>query len=393
MACGACGSAGAEVFFRSPPLPVLCNELLPTREAALRAPRREIALARCPTCDLIYNAAFDPSVVRYTGAYDNSLHFSPRFRDYAESVARGLVERHGVRRKHVVEIGCGDGAFLALLCRLGDNRGVGFDPAHDGARALALPKDVTIHSRPFEAADAAMEPDLICCRHVLEHVPEPRRFLAAVRRLCRARADAVVFFEVPNALYMLEQLAIWDIVYEHCLYFCAASLDALFRQSRFAPIAVQETYGGQFLTIEARPASEAPDLRGAAANGPATRSRDLRGLTTAFARAHALKLARWRDVLEQVDREGTTAVLWGGGSKGVSFLNMLEVSETTIPYVVDVNPRKQGCHVAGTGQAIIPPYRLTTIRPRLVIVMNPLYREEVEAELGRLQVPATVLVA
>lgn len=394
MACRACGSAGAEVFFRSPPVPVLCNELLRTREAALAVPRGEIALARCPACDLIYNAAFDPSVIRYTGAYENALHFSPRFREYVEAVARGLVERHGVRHKQVVEIGCGDGAFLALLCRLGDNRGVGFDPAHDRGRAVSLPAGVTIHPRQFEAADAAVRPDLICCRHVLEHVPDPLTFLSAVRRLGGVRADVVVFFEVPNARYMLEQLAIWDMVYEHWLYFCVTSLDDLFRRSGFVPMVVQERYDGQFLTIEAHAAGQTADPRViATTNGPLTRDGGLRALTAAFARAHAEKLSRWRDVLGQVDREGTTAVLWGAGSKGVTFLNMLEVSEATIPYVVDVNPRKQGCHIAGTGQMIIPPSRLTETRPRLVVVMNPLYRDEVEAELRRLQVPATVLIA
>lgn len=382
------------MFFRSPPVPVLRNELLPTREAALAVPRREVALARCPTCDLIYNAGFDPSVVRYTGAYENALHFSPRFREYALAVAQGLVERYGVRHTQVVEIGCGDGAFLALLCRLGDNRGVGFDPAHDGVRALALPNGVTIHPRQFEAADAAVQPDLICCRHVLEHMPDPRAFLSAVRRLGEARPDAVVFFEVPNALHMLEHLAIWDIVYEHCLYFCAASLDGLFRRSGFAPIAVQETFDGQFVTIEARAAAPAAGPRGhGTTSEPVTRPGGLRALTAAFARAHEEKLSRWRDVLGEADREGTAAVLWGAGSKGVTFLNMLEVSDAAIPYVVDVNPRKQGCHVAGTGQLIIPPSRLIETRPRLVVVMNPLYRDEVEAELRRLQVPATVLIA
>jgi len=199
---------------------------------------------------------------------------------------------------------------------------------------------------------------------------------------------------VPNVVHMLEQLAIWDVVYEHCLYFSASSLDALFRRSRFEPIALEATYGGQFLTIEARPVRETLADDDPGANGPTTTSsRDLGGLTTAFARAHAGKLARWRQVLGQVEREGTTAVLWGAGSKAVSFLNMLDVSDTEVRYVVDVNPRKQGGHVAGTGQAIIPPHRLTEIRPGLIIVMNPLYRAEVEAELARLQVPATVLVA
>ncbi len=415
MACPGCGAAGAEVFFRSPPLPVLSNEVVRTRAAALAAPRGEIALARCPACDLVHNAAFDPAAVRYTGEYENALHFSPRFRAYAEELAQGLVARHGVRRGLVVELGCGDGAFLALVCRLGDNRGVGFDPAHDGARALPLPAGVTIHARPVAASDAGLQPDLICCRHVLEHVAEPRTLLATVQRLAGARPEAVVFFEVPNARHTLERLAIWDVVYEHCLYFSATALAGLFRRSGFVPLAVRETYGGQFLTIEARPATPAgasaggaadrgpsapadrapgaPVDPGSATGGVASEPGGLEPLTRAFARAHADTLARWRDVLGRVDREGTPAVVWGAGSKAVTFLNLLGATDRTIRCVVDVNPRKQGAYVVGTGQAIVAPDRLREVRPGLVLVMNPLYRDEVEAELARLRVAARVLVA
>jgi SAM-dependent methyltransferase len=384
-------------------VPLICNQLFPSRAAALAAPRGEVVLAHCSTCGLISNPAFDETLVRYTGAYENALHFSPRFRGYAEALAADLVERHGLRGKRIVEIGCGDGAFLSLLCRLGGNRGLGFDAAHVATRSAPLPPGVTILPRPFGDEDAEPAPDLVCCRHVLEHVPDPMAFLQAVRRLA-ARPETVVFFEVPNVLHTLEQLGIWDVVYEHCLYFSPASLARLFVAAGFTPIAVHETYDRQFLTIEARPASpragsrtpRAAPGRVAAPPSPCGRPAgpgELASLVAAFARTHADRLARWRGVLGQMARDGITAVLWGAGSKGVTFLNMLEVPETTVGAVVDVNPRKHGCHVAGTGQRIVGPGELPEIRPRLVIVMNPLYREEIEAELDRREIPATILVA
>jgi hypothetical protein len=376
-------------------VPVICNQLFPTRAAALDAPRGEIVLARCAACGLIANLVFDPALVRYTGAYENALHFSPRFRQYANALAGDLIERHGIRGKRVIEIGCGDGGFLSLLCRLGDNRGFGFDAAHVATRSAPLPSGVTILPRQFRDEDAELTPDLVCCRHVLEHVPDPVVFLGAVRRLAAGRPEAVVFFEVPSVLYTLEQLGIWDIVYEHCLYFSPTSLERLFVDAGFTPIAVRETYDGQFLTIEARPAETtgAPVASHARTFNRPLDSSDLTSLVAAFARAHRDKIAHWRAVLGQAARDETTAVLWGAGSKGVTFLNMLEVSETTISSVVDVNPRKHGCHVAGTGQTIIGPAQLPDIRPRLVIVMNPLYRAEIEAELERLDISATILVA
>jgi hypothetical protein len=48
-----------------------------------------------------------------------------------------------------------------------------------------------------------------------------------------------------------------------------------------------------------------------------------------------------------------------------------------IPYIVDINPHKQGKHVPGTGHPVVPPAVLREDPPDTVIVMNPIYREEI----------------
>ena len=73
-------------------------------------------------------------------------------------------------------------------------------------------------------------------------------------------------------------------------------------------------------------------------------------------------------------------MLWGSGSKGVSFLTTLDVGNK-IEYVVDINPRKEGMYVAGTGQRIVPPAHLRTLRPDVVILMNSIYRHEIQQML------------
>jgi hypothetical protein len=78
-------------------------------------------------------------------------------------------------------------------------------------------------------------------------------------------------------------------------------------------------------------------------------------------------------------------VVWGGGSKGVTFLNMLK-AQHQIEYVVDLNPRKQGKYVAGTGQKIVPPEFLWEYRPDIVIVMNPIYENEIRQMLNELAI-------
>jgi ABC-type hemin transport system substrate-binding protein len=46
--------------------------------------------------------------------------------------------------------------------------------------------------------------------------------------------------------------------------------------------------------------------------------------------------------------------------------------------------------MAGTGHEIIAPEALVELRPELVVVMNPIYRDEIAAELARLGVDAEI---
>ncbi len=390
--CGPCPGDRAEriVFFELPPVPVHCNVLWDSRAAALAAPAAPVRLAYFPDCGLIYNVLFDESLTRYRATYENALHFSPRFRKYAEELADRLVERYGIRDKNVIEIGCGDGHFLALLCDRGGNRGMGFDPGHDpGRAATARVGAMQILAEPYTARHAHYPVDLLACRHVLEHIGNPCAFLAGLSEPLRRHGAPVVYMEVPNALYTLRDMGVWDIIYEHCSYFTPASLPVLMQRAGFEVLRVAEAYGGQFLGVEARPAAD--PSAGDDARAAADDARAVRDLVDRFAEHYRAKRDQWAAALERL--APGEAVVWGAGSKGVMFLNALAVATERIEYVVDVNPRKTGKHVPGTGQEIVRPDALRRIAPRTVILMNPLYRAEVERSLAELGVVAEVRAA
>ncbi|RPI33265.1 MAG: methyltransferase domain-containing protein, partial [Chloroflexota bacterium] len=217
-----------------------------------------------------------------------------------------------------------------------------------------------------------LQADLVVSRHVLEHSPAPHELLGQLRRATGDRLDTVVFFEVPNVLYTLRDLGIWDIIYEHVSYFSPGSLAQAFRGSGFESLRLGEEFGGQYLTIEARPArteqNEPPAWEGLA---------DMARLVSDFAGSYRQKLAAWGERLERARRLGQKAVVWSAGSKGVSFLNVFK--DSGIEWVIDVNPRKHGRFIPGAGQEIRSPAFLQTYRPDLVFVMNPIYAAEIEA--------------
>ncbi len=376
------------VFFEISGVPVHCNLLWPSREAAVAAPRGDIRLGFCEACGMVYNVSFDPTLMEYSQQYENSLHFSPTFQRYARELATRLIEGYGLRGKQIIEIGCGRGDFLSMLCEGGRNRGLGFDPGHDGAAEGGTPPgSVTFASDSYSSAYATHKADLICCRHTLEHIADPHRFLLEIRRAIGPRTGTAVFFEVPNVLFTLRDLGVWDIIYEHCSYFSAPSLARLFEETGFTVREVYAAFGDQFLCLEGHAAAATTNRGGARS---AEEIELLSTLVCAFGDDYRSQVEAWGRRLSQWLEAHRRIVLWGAGSKGATFLNVVEASGQ-IEYVVDVNPRKEGMYVAGSGQRIVPPDFLREYRPDVVLIVNPIYREEIGVMLGGMGVEAEVV--
>lgn len=376
-ACPVCGTSEGFRVAEVGEVPVLCNVLLEDPAGARAVPRGDLCLVACPSCAHVYNSAFRPERIRYDGTYENSLHFSSTFDGYARELARSLVDRYGLRGGRVLEVGCGQGRFLQMLVGAGAEGGVGYDPSFDPERAFVDTDAVQIHPEPFPPEEPRERVDLICSRHVLEHVFEPTSFVREIRPYGSISPEAGVFAEVPNGRFMFEDLAIWDLIYEHFSYFSAHSLAELFAGTGLAVDRVYSAYSNQFLCLEGRVAgtSGADDPNG----GGEDRDEFLRRLRT-FEDRFDRKRTGWADRLRRFRRRGWDVVLWGAGSKAVSFVNLID-SERTVSRLVDVNPRKHGRYVAGTGHEIVAPQALAGRPADVVVIMNPVYRNEIEETL------------
>jgi SAM-dependent methyltransferase len=353
-----------------------------SREAALAARRGSIRLGFCGACGLVYNMAFDPALVSYPPDYESSLHASPRFRAYVEELAEWLVERHDLQGRDIVEIGCGGGEFLALLCRGGRNRGLGFDRSHPASVEADGEATVRILGEDYSEEHAGNPADLICCRHVLEHLADPLSFLRRLRVIAAQAGSPALYFEVPSGLWTLRDLGIWDLIYEHCSYFTPPALRILFVRAGFEVRSIEPAFGGQFLGVEAR-CADGPAVGAAPASAPAAEIEALRLWIARFEAARSETVASWQGRLETWQAAGHRFAVWGAGSKGVSFLNLLPAARGA-RLVIDVNPRKQERFVPGTGQRIDPPERLIEEPVDRVVVMNPVYLDEVRGQLVEL---------
>lgn len=355
-------------------VPVFCNVFWPSRDEARNCPRGDVKLAYCPVCTHVVNVAFEPSRVEYAQAYDSSLFFSPRFREYARSLAESLIRRYSLHDRDVIAVGCGKGDFLLLLCELGNNRGVGFDPAYVEQEEHFAARNQVKFIRDFYSERYAHYPaDLIVCRQVLEHVYDPKGFLCMIRRAIGNRLSTRVFFEVPSGLNIFGRLFVWDIIYEHYSYFTPISLARAFLTAGFHVSELTQEFEGQYLTVYAQPnGEEAPEHDDEMSVEVGRIAREI----ASFAANSKSDMEECARNLERVREKGQRAVVWGAGSKGVAFLNAFK--DSGIEYAVDLNPRHQGLYIPGSGQQIVPPEFLKDYKPDVIIMMNPIYRSEIQ---------------
>jgi hypothetical protein len=154
---------------------------------------------------------------------------------------------------------------------------------------------------------------------------------------------------------------------------------------------VATSFGGQYLWVEARATDGSAASSTAAARPPADEVEVALSQAAGFADLHRKTIASWADQLADARRAGQRVALWGAGTKGVTFLSSVP-GAADVELVVDVNPRKHGRFLPGTGQQVVGPEALAAAPPDLVLIMNPVYEDEIRRSLASLAEDATVAV-
>jgi len=376
--CPNCGGRGLSLFFAVDHSTVQ----MPTAAQAVAFPTGDLKLGFCHACGFVTNSVFDPAVHEYSTNCEESQAFSPTFNNFARSLAKRWVERYGIRDKTIVEIGCGKGDFLMLICEAGNNRGIGIDPSSQPDRIPTQFRDrVRFIQELYGDQHSGIEADVILCRHTLEHISQTKEFVSTIRRVVGDRKDVVVLFELPDVVRVLREGAFWDIYYEHCSYFSPGSLARVFRACDFEVTELERDYGDQYLLLGARPVDGPTRPRLPLENDLAEITRDVAAFRTKVAQV----MDHWRRTVLDRTARGRRVVLWGALSKAVSFLTTLGLGKN-IEYVVDINTYRQGKFMPGTGQEIVAPSFLADYRPDLVIAMNPIYLAEIRRDLDALGV-------
>ncbi len=197
-------------------------------------------LIECPTCDLLY-ASPAPAPKSLAEAYEQAEYDTAAESEYASrTYARFLrkICRQIPDRAAALDIGTGDGAFLAELLAFGFKDVAGIEPSTAPIAAASRQIRPLIRQGIFRAEDFAPESfSLITCFQTIEHLPDP---LAMCRAACRLlKPSGALFLIAHNRRALSAQLMgtkspIYDI--EHLQLFSKRSAREMLERAGFAEI-------------------------------------------------------------------------------------------------------------------------------------------------------------
>ena len=152
-------------------------------------------VVRCKNCGFVYtNPLIVTEINTYNdpGDYFSSCNMEP---EILFSFILDLIEKSTTRGK-ILDIGCGKGEFLSIAKKRGWEA-YGLEPSANFARFASEEYGLNINSNPLEKAkDPDSCFDAVVLNMVLEHISNPREFLAEVKRILRK--GGLLFIEVPN---------------------------------------------------------------------------------------------------------------------------------------------------------------------------------------------------
>jgi len=253
--CAICGT-DLEAAIDLPGLPLTDTYCREPIENSL--PGIDQKLLYCPSCghgqlevQIAPEVLYGTNYCFRTSASSTARKGTQFFMSVLEEVASG---RHF---RCVLDLGCNDLYLLSQLKERADVR-IGIDPVWKGCESDREDASILVYGSNIEDIDLSMlpqKPDLVVCRHTLEHVFDPATILNLL--LESAAPDALFVFEVPGFDGLISRFRFDQVFHQHLQYFSLASFARLLDNLGASLLLSRENYHdwGALAVVFARSAS------------------------------------------------------------------------------------------------------------------------------------------
>lgn len=319
---------------------------------------------QCDRCGLVQAPMQLNSI--YYDDYLMSQTFSPQLEQYLDELVEDFVTRYDLKQARVLDVGCGDGAFMYPFRK----RGIqveGIEPS-DRSRAVAMDAGFKVYPG-YMTPDTELPGgpyDAFVTRQVLEHVDDLAGLLEGIKRQLRPGAVGIV--EIPRLEKALQDLRFYDFFPDHVNYFSLETLRTALELNGFTVLETKPTMKDEYNVAVVR-------VRSAHDFHSVTNNRQLlsRQLETLFAESK---------------QQGLTTAIWGAGAKGLSIMTAMDT--TNLDMVIDSDANKIGLYTPVSEFLVQAPDALA--QADLVVISAVAYQTVILKKLKNYNFKGTVFV-
>ncbi len=354
--CLCCGSQRLKLVLDLNEQP-LANSYKKTAEET--EPYFPLRLNICEDCThLQLSHAVNPDLLFKNYLYVSGT--SQTLRDYFDWFAKHTLEYFETLPTTVLDIACNDGSQLNSFKLLG-LKTYGIDPAENLHPLSSANHDVVCDyfTDRYSYHYGSKNLDIITAQNVFAHNSYPLEFLRQCKEIMHDRSR--LFIQTSQADMIMNNE--FDTIYhEHLSFFNSSSMSALAARAGLHIIDIQKTpiHGNSYVFVMSKNSGARPSVQ---LQLDQEREQGLQDMNTYLAYAEDC-----HTVVEDLNATITyykeldyVIVGYGAAAKGMTLLNF---GQTSLDYIIDDNPLKQGLYTPGMNIPIVSIEILEDLRER-----------------------------
>ncbi len=361
-------------------------------EAKLKEPEiwYPLKVLVCTNCWLVQTEDHAAREELFSEEYAYFSSFSSTWQAHVKGYVEEMVKRFSLgEESFVVEVASNDGCLLSFV----KQRGIpclGIEPTKSTAKAarqrgLDVIEDFFGSSLAQELVEKGRKTDLIAANNVLAHVPDINDFARAFAILLEH--DGVATFEFPHLLKLVTHKQFDTIYHEHYSYLSLTAVQSVFNEAGLKIFDVEELeiHGGSLRVYACRQDSTVHKQTERVEELLITETSEGMNTVNYYTRFQKQADKAKNDLLafliESKERNLKLSA-YGAAAKGNTLLNYAGVRPDLLPFVVDLNPAKQGKFLPGSRITVVSEDLLHKERPDYVIILPWNIKEEIMNQLS-----------
>ena len=309
---------------------------------------------------------------------------SDHFKDHAKELVKRFFAEPSEAK--VIEFGCNDGVLLRPLSEEGIGTLIGIDPAVNVVSKIKIPNVSVINDFFNEESSQSIiqefgKMDMVLANNVYAHISDIKGITRALEQVLHE--DGIFIFEVHYLDKIINDMQYDMIYHEHIYYHSLLSLENHFKRYGMLIFDVRPLpiHAGSMRYYVCK--GKGKNVNHVTKNVEQLRNEEIKkgfdkfSTFSSFAKNFKELKLELNNCLNEIKKQGKTIAGYGASGRANTMIQFCEIDHSTIDYVIDDAPAKEGFYTPGSHFLITSSEILDIDPPDYILVFAWSFFEEI----------------